>query len=181
MTDETTGSGEQYGLECSKLGDNSYTHGCSVYGGQRHYAMCLKVMERIKDPTSPMKNYDANCAKAINNGPQSCPALALRAKEEKVGHSLYYVPRAKAGLPPLPKDQLFSDSFQRGYRGNTNRPPRGPDRVIPSHPMGSSAPSTRSSAPAPRPVRVTRPSEPKLDTTNLHGELVNKLLKEESK
>ena len=173
MTNETC-QPNQFGVDCSKGGDNTYSHACEVYGGRRHYAMCLRVMERCDDETSCMYRYDENCRKAIHSGEKFCPALAMRANEKQAGYAIYYVPREKAGLPPIPRDQIFSQSYERGYKGNTRTPPRGPDRVIPSHTSGS---------PSRTPV-VRRPFtrvEPKVDMSNLHGELVNTMLKEEAK
>jgi hypothetical protein len=167
-------------LEYSKRGDNTLTVNCSVYGGHRHYAVCLNLIERIEKRDYQSK--DAACIRAFNCG--GCPAKKMRSEERQAGHALFYTPREPTpatGGRPKPAVDVLSPSFQRGWdrAGLAIAAIKRRESGLPE-PV-ETAPRPERSAPVSRPTRRPARVEPQVSTGNLYADLVNKMMAEQAK
>lgn len=159
-----------YAPACSEQGDNTYTHGCGVYEGHRHYAVCLKTIDRVRGDAPDRNAYDTACRVAITKDDKNCPAIEMRRKEIIVGKALYYIPRSAIGAPPIAPDQIFDPGFERGFRGPTMR------RNPPNLPENGAAP-VRKSRMAGK-VEIEASKMRTMDGSNLHAELINTMVKD---
>lgn len=156
-----------YPIDASEKGNNVCMANCRVYGGMRHYAVCLSLINRFEGGAA--STYDPDCNRAINEG--ECPAQGMRAKELAAGRALFYQPREASRFPPMDKNvTIFDRGFQRGYSNAGSRP-------------STSNPSSRKSevaAGVTAPVVKPKPAPAPVSSGNDYADLVNKMLKEET-
>lgn len=149
-----------YPIEQSQEGDNTLTLPCEVFKGRRHYAVCLRIIN--KHESGEPHQWETNCNMAISC--QVCPALEMRNQEEAAGHALFFEERDLEKHQKVKKNEIHSRSYQRGW-SQLNAKPK------------ASAPKVQS--PPTEPMPVTKKSEPKKTSGSMHADLVNKLMKEE--
>lgn len=99
-------------LLASERSDNAYILPCDIYQGRRHYAVCLRIVNRHEDGNPAP--WEPNCNNAI--ACRQCPAVKMRDEEDEAGHALYYTPRelgtGSAKTKPI---DIHSRSYQRGW------------------------------------------------------------------
>ncbi len=84
---------EKLPISASAGGDNTHCVGCEVYGGFRHYAVCLKIITLFKKAQPSWSNPECNIA--IQQGKSQCPAYKMRLEEQAAGHAIYFQAREK--------------------------------------------------------------------------------------
>lgn len=143
-------------------GDNTWVVPCDVYNGRRHYAVCLRIIQR-KEENNP-HTWEPDCNRAI--ACLECPALEMRDKEEDAGYALYYEPRDESRFAPMKNDPdlIFSKSYQRGW-GSIDKVQR-----------NQTAPESQA-----KPAEKSKPKRKPKSTGSMHADLVNKLMEEETK
>lgn len=181
-------------LNDSKRGDNTYILRCDSYGGSRHYAVCIHIMERIEQKRP--RSTETSCVKACAEG--ECVAMKMRREERKAQESLYFMAREDnpsfVGIPASRSGtDVLSASFQNGWEkgrsavaashGKVYKPVLTHIRVDDNEtPIRSSIPSKQTVTRRPRlPESVSvKPTlaTPK-STGNLYADLVNKLMAEQ--
>lgn len=151
-------SKKTYPIERSRGGDNTYILPCDVYGGRRHYAVCLRIIERHEEGNAQMWEPDCNTAIAC----RECPAVDLRKKEEKAGKALFFVERQSPPYQKVGDEEIFSKSYQNGWAKKPSK--QGKKATVKIH----QSPPTETPKPKKR-----KPSG------SMHADLVNKLMEEE--
>ena len=138
-TDESNGPNNAYYFKCERVG---------LY---QSYRICLMMNE-----LGAAKAF-ATCREHIVCG--ECPAIAMRKEELAAGEAIYFTDYdesfPKMEPPPAKPDKVridkSSDSYQRGFRGETvhfsNGLPVGKPKPAP-HPRTKPAPQPKSKKPA---------------------------------
>lgn len=158
-----------YPIEASRQGDNTDLVSCEHYNASRHYAVCIRVIERHEEGGS--RSIDRVCHAAINRN--DCPAQKMRAQELEAGRALYYTPRGSDRL--IVHGQDFGQRTYPVHHQGYDRAWCRTDRILRGQPARTPMPEDKE---RPKAAASKRASKPKLGA-NLHGELVNKLIKEE--
>jgi hypothetical protein len=166
----------------SKRGDNTYLLKCEPYGGHRHYAVCVHIVERCEQNAT--KPNEIGCKKAFLQG--NCPAKTMRREERKAGEAIYFLARES---DPQWKDyksrvafDVHGSSFQRGWEAagrmlGINKMDREHQQEI-ADARRSSIESEPRKPVAPRKTTTPRPAE-SAPSGNLYADLVNKMMKEQ--
>lgn len=71
---------------------NAFVLNCPRVGHQRHYAVCLNLIDKRKQGRLDVEY--ATCSAAIGN--KACPALGMRKQEKEAGHALFFKERVRA-------------------------------------------------------------------------------------
>jgi hypothetical protein len=80
-------------IEASQDGRrNAYTHHCQRIKQNRHYAVCLHLIEKRK--AGRLDIIYSDCSAAI--GRKDCPAIGMRAEEVRQGRAIYFQERIRA-------------------------------------------------------------------------------------
>lgn len=172
----------------SKRGDNTYVLRCDSYGGSRHYAVCIHIVERVEQKR-PRPN-EAPCAKACATG--ECPALKMRREERKAQKSLYFMARENNPIfTDVPASRapvdVLSPSYQNGWekagamlasargieRKHAYTSRRVDDNSTPETPIRKAVLETVVRTP------TKSKSSASTSTGNLYADLINKMLAEE--
>jgi len=147
MTEKT------YPVTASEGGDNTAFVRCRIYNASRHYAVCLRIINRKE--SGDALNWEVDCNRAIACG--ECPAVPMRDEELQAGRALYYTPRDTSHLG---KTTIFDKSYQRGW---------------------GSLDKIKRNQPKEAPVAKSAPKRKPKSSGSMHADLVNKLMDEEKK
>jgi hypothetical protein len=159
---------EKLPLSASAGGDNTHCVGCEVYGGFRHYAVCLKIITLFKQGSPSWSNPGCNIA--IAEGKKACPAYKMRLEEQAAGHAIYYEKRESIS-PPVKfvekdpaeisrYDTLWPVAYKMLYGEKDSK------QIKVKRDATISKPQTKKTEAAP------------VSSGNLHADLVNKLMEE---
>lgn len=159
--------------EDSRRGDNTHIVSCEIYGGHRHYAVCLDVLSRVEKSANTVSERE--CQRAARCG--ECPSLAMRQEEKQAGKSLYYTPRS---ANPIYVDAIskridvLDPSYQRGWD-------RANDMILRQQGKRRSPVVAKPEIAAVKPaVRkpIAKPVATPASTGNLYADLINKMMAE---
>lgn len=165
--------------DASKSGDNSYYLHCESFGCRRAYAVCLRVIDAFE--AGKPRWQDPGCNKAIQAGPTQCPALKMRSEERAAGKPIFFEPRGR--LEPKVEVQNLQPTevsvFDPRWKAAQQELGKSPKKAA-TRESQLREPIKRDTAPK------AAPSTPitgamLLKQPNLHAELVNRLMREETK
>ena len=154
-------SDKTFPITASEGGDNMHVVPCDVYQGRRHYAVCLRILNRKNSGDALLWEADCNAAIACGN----CPAAGLREQELQAGHALFYEPRDLDRFQKVGPEEIFTQSYQSGW----GKPQKGVQARL----KANKEKARQQATPAPR------KSKPKKSAGSAHADLVNKLIEEE--
>jgi len=75
-------------IELSMAGYNAFYFHCDTYHGRSNFAVCQHTIDAVVDRKMQLRS---DCPGAIECG--SCPALAMRKREQEAGRALYFEDR----------------------------------------------------------------------------------------
>lgn len=158
---------EKLPISASAGGDNIHCVGCEVYGGFRHYAVCLKIITLFKQGQPSWSNPGCNIA--IQQGKNHCPAYKMRLEEQAAGHAIYYEQREKIS----PQVKFVEKDPSEISRYDTLWP------IAYKMLKGEESPREIKSQ---RQAKIVKPKSTEQESPNvsgnIHADLVNKLMEE---
>lgn len=93
---------EENPKRASFSGRNAFYHHCDVYQGHANYAVCLHTIAAVANKRVTLAS---SCQEAIEK--RTCPAIAMRSKENEANRALFFIDRVKMEEA---RDELFRET-----------------------------------------------------------------------
>lgn len=164
-------------------GINAFYFHCDTYQGRSNYAVCQHTIDAVLEERVQLRS---GCVDMIRNG--TCPALAMRKREEEAGKALFFIDRREQLARFAEASAKSSELVRYGKSRAGNPMPRG--RQVSMEEAGRFKEELRKKqAAATEAARRATPTpkvddgsfNPDLAGGNLLGDAIQKMMEESSK